>query len=332
MATAFAPRVAAPPRRFSRSRPVRLPAPPSSPRGWREDSPLAPEDGGAGSKKGRRMAKKKQPSAAKKGKGDASTAQLETVDLGQGKSVSVYVPTNVADVEGDEITYEALESYRDSLFGAGDVIWPASVALARLLAHCPSLVANKRVLEIGAGLGLAGNAAAKAGAASVLMVDRDADMLALAKRSAVENAPHDPGMCRVETLDWSAVPNEWCADGDQKFDVIVAADVLYDEESARRVAEVVARAMRVGKNRRRTKEGEGDEDEDEDEDRIGGDADDDEPAPAMALVADPERREARKIFADAAKALGLETVEAEFPGHANMRLLQCTRVELGVAE
>ena len=32
-----------------------------------------------------------------------------------------------------------------------------------------------------------------------------------------------------------------------KFDVIVAADVLYDEESARRVAEVVARAMRVGK-------------------------------------------------------------------------------------
>lgn len=273
------------------------------------------------------MAKKKQPSAAKKGKGDASTAQLETVDLGQGKSVSVYVPTNVADVEGDEITYEALESYRDSLFGAGDVIWPASVALARLLAHCPSLVANKRVLEIGAGLGLAGNAAAKAGAASVLMVDRDADMLALAKRSAVENAPHDPGMCRVETLDWSAVPNEWCAERDQKFDVIVAADVLYDEESARRVAEVVARAMRVGTNRRR-REGEGDEDED----RIGGDADDDARAPAMALVADPERREAREIFADAAKALGLETVEAEFPGHANMRLLQCTRVELGVAE
>ena len=90
--------------------------------------------------------------------------------------------------------------------------------------------------------------------------------------------------------------------------------------------------MRVGKNRRRTKEGEGDEDEDEEEDRIGGGADDDARAPAMALVADPERREAREIFADAAKALGLETVEAEFPGHANMRLLQCTRVELGVTE
>ena len=231
-------------------------------------------------------------------------------------NASVYVPTNVADVESDEITYEALESCRDSLF-RGDGFWPASVALARLLAHCPSLVANKRVLEIGAGLGLAGNAAAKAGAASVLMVDRDADMLALAKRSAVENAPHDPGMCRVETLDWSAVPNEWCAERDQKFDVIVAADVLYDEESARRVAEVVARAMRVGTNRRR-REGEGDEDED----RIGGDADDDARAPAMALVADlaaGRRRNRRRRR----EALGLETVEAGSRG--TVRLLQCTR-------
>eukprot|EP00982_Pelagococcus_subviridis_P010482 31000-Pelagococcus_subviridis.AAC.10 len=73
---------------------------------------------------------------------------------------------------------------RDELYGAGDVVWPASVALARLLAHCPSLVRGKRVLEIGAGLGLVGVAAMGAGASEVCFADVDAGVLAMTSRSA----------------------------------------------------------------------------------------------------------------------------------------------------
>ena len=41
--------------------------------------------------------------------------------------------------------------------------WPSAVALAALLLQRPELVAGKRVAELGAGLGLAGIAAAMAG-------------------------------------------------------------------------------------------------------------------------------------------------------------------------
>ena len=124
------------------------------------------------------------------GKGDASSAVLRTVDLGQGKSVALYVPSDVADVAGDRIARENLERFRDALYGAGDVVWPASIALARLVSHCPSLVAGKRVLEIGAGLGLVGTPprSRRRGGSQ----DLDADVLQLARRSVPENIPEDP--------------------------------------------------------------------------------------------------------------------------------------------
>ena len=213
--------------------------PARAPRGWRDDSPLAPpEDARArkNKKKSRRERQRDRVFAEEvkggdgDGKGDASSAVLRTVDLGQGKSVALYVPSDVAGVAGDRIARENLERFRDALYGAGDVVWPASIALARLVSHCPSLVAGKRVLEIGAGLGLVGNAAAKAGAAEVLMVDLDADVLQLARRSVPENIPEDPSLANVETLDWDGVPDDWPAD---RFDVVLAADVLYDDDAAR---------------------------------------------------------------------------------------------------
>lgn len=288
----------------SRRPPAARPAHP--PRGWRDDSPLAPPDDARARKKKSRRERQRDRVFAEEvkgagdgdGKGDASSAVLRTVDLGQGKSVSLYVPSDVADVAGDRIARDNLERFRDALYGAGDVVWPASIALARLISHCPSLVAGKRVLEIGAGLGLVGNAAAKAGAAEVLMVDLDADVLQLARRSVPENIPEDPSLASVQTLDWGDVPEGWPAD---RFDVVLAADVLYDAEAASGVADVVARALRGG-----------------------GDG-------AMALVCDPEQREHRDAFADAAIARGLETVAAEFPGHAGMRLVQATRVDIARA-
>ena len=69
--------------------------------GWREDSPLAPPDG-ASKKKSKRDKRKgaATPRVEGGGKGEVDGAELSTIDLGQGKSAALYVPTNVAEVEG----------------------------------------------------------------------------------------------------------------------------------------------------------------------------------------------------------------------------------------
>ena len=292
-AARFAPRVA---------RPDRARAPTVAPRGWRDDSPLGDDAEAKSSKRAKRKAKSTQKhleaSGAETivgaGKGESSSARLTKIDLGQGKSVDLHVPSDVADVSGT-VSRETLERFKDELYGAGDVVWPSGVALARLIAHCPSLVRDKSVLEIGAGLGIVGNAALRAGASRVCMCDVDGDMLRLAKASALENAPEDPSRAATLVLDWSAIPETFCVSVGEKYDVVVAADVLYDASAARCVSDVVGRATKPG---------------------------------GMALLCDPENRTHRETFADGAIALGWETVEADFPGRSDMRLLQATRVEI----
>ena len=284
------------------ARPDRARAPTVAPRGWRDDSPLVDEAEAKSSKRAERKARSTQrrleASGAETvvgvGKGDSASARLTKIDLGQGKSVDLHVPSDVADVSG-AVSPETLAKFKEALYGAGDVVWPAGLALARLIAHCPSLVAGKRVLEVGAGLGVVGNAALRAGASAVCMCDVDGDMLRLAKASAAENAPEDPSRAATLLLDWSAIPETFCVSGEQKYDVVVAADVLYDATAARCVSDVVGRATKPG---------------------------------GMALLCDPENRTHRDDFADAAVALGWETVEADFPGRSDMRLLQATRVEI----
>ncbi|MBV9359450.1 MAG: methyltransferase [Chloroflexi bacterium] len=64
-------------------------------------------------------------------------------------------------------------------------VWPGSHALARLLLDCPALVADKRVLDVGAGGGLASIAAMRAGAASAVAADID-DFAPVAQRLNAE--------------------------------------------------------------------------------------------------------------------------------------------------
>ena len=221
-------------------------------------------------------------------------AELNTIDLGQGKSAALYVPTNVAEVEGAvsaEGVKQLLARYEDP-HGAGDVVWPASIALGRLIAHCPSLVKDKSVIEIGSGLGLCGCVAAAAGASRVVMTDVDGDMLRLAPASAGANGCDD--VVETMTLDWGR-KESW---PEGEFDVVIAADVLYDGDAAAAVAAVAGRCPR----RRLRDRG--------------------------ALSAAPAQRTNRGTFAEEARGVGLDVVDADFPGHPDMRLLQATRVEL----
>jgi predicted nicotinamide N-methyase len=99
-------------------------------------------------------------------------------------------------------------------------LWPSGVALA---SHVGSLdLAGKRVLELGAGLGLPSLAAALRGA-DVLATDWSEDAVALLRTNAARNRVP----LRAEVARW----DEPCRFG-SGWDVVLAADVLYEQRNA----------------------------------------------------------------------------------------------------
>lgn len=93
--------------------------------------------------------------------------------------------------------------------------WASGLALARYLAEHPQWVRGKRVLDFGAGSGVAGIAAAKAGALEVVACDLDPLAIAACQANAELN-----DVQLSYSTDFFAEAN--------RFDLILVADVLYD--------------------------------------------------------------------------------------------------------
>lgn len=93
--------------------------------------------------------------------------------------------------------------------------WASGLALARFLAEQPQWVKGKRILDFGAGSGVAGIAAMKAGALEVVACDLDPEAIQACRANAELNGV---------TLQYS---NDLFAEED-RFDLILVADVLYD--------------------------------------------------------------------------------------------------------
>lgn len=93
--------------------------------------------------------------------------------------------------------------------------WASGLALARFLAEHPEWVEGKRVLDFGAGSGVAGIAAVKAGALEVVACDLDPIAIEACQANAQLNGV---------TLSYST---DFFAEED-RFDLILVADVLYD--------------------------------------------------------------------------------------------------------
>ena len=99
-------------------------------------------------------------------------------------------------------------------------IWPASWVLAGHLADMP-VASSKKILEIGAGIGLVSIVAAAFGH-SITMTDSNPDALQFARANAVINGcPHLP----IQMLDWN---NPLLKD---TVDCIVASEVTYSREN-----------------------------------------------------------------------------------------------------
>jgi len=111
----------------------------------------------------------------------------------------------------------------------GLLLWESAVALAQRLAEAPELVANKRVLELGAGVGLPGLVARTLGA-QVWQTDRLEEVLRTAALNERAN-----GVTGVHRFlgDWT----RWA--DTRRYDVILAADILYETAAHAAVASIL---------------------------------------------------------------------------------------------
>lgn len=118
-------------------------------------------------------------------------------------------------------------------------LWSSSITLAHHLRVRPG-VAGARVLELGCGLGLAGIAAAQAGAI-VTMTDYEEDALAFARINVEKNLDAQAGArVTITPMDWRHPP----ALG--KFDLVIGADIVYERPNFTPLLSMIRATVRPG--------------------------------------------------------------------------------------
>ena len=114
--------------------------------------------------------------------------------------------------------------------------WPGGQALARYVLDHPEVVAGRTVLDLGAGSGLVGVAAAVAGAARVIASDVDPYSRTAVAVNAEENGVGP----------FTVVGDVLGEPPDPAAEVILAGDVCYQREMAQRVLPYLGRAWLAG--------------------------------------------------------------------------------------
>lgn len=115
-------------------------------------------------------------------------------------------------------------------------LWPSAIALAKhISAHD---LTGQRVMELGCGLGLPGIAALSRGA-DVLAADHYEAALDFATYNARANLGVDLGhQLKTLHLDWRTPPGNL-----PRFDLVLAADVLYDKMNSAPLANFVPKLL-----------------------------------------------------------------------------------------
>jgi len=99
-------------------------------------------------------------------------------------------------------------------------LWPSSIGLGEYILENQDYFRNKKVLELGCGLGLAG-IAARAVNADVVFSDYDPLALEFSRRNFKRNFGNLP---KVHLLDWRNPEFQ------ETYDVLIGADILYERQ------------------------------------------------------------------------------------------------------
>jgi predicted nicotinamide N-methyase len=115
-------------------------------------------------------------------------------------------------------------------------LWPSAIALARYLSR--EDLAGRRAIELGCGIGLP-TVAALAGGAKVLATDHYEAALDFTVHNARTNLGREP---EATLLDWHAPDPERLG----TFDLVLAADVLYEARNLPALANLVPAVLASG--------------------------------------------------------------------------------------
>ena len=114
----------------------------------------------------------------------------------------------------------------------GGSVWPPALELVQSLCcagHSIDVEAAT-VLELGAGCGLVGIAAALRGARRVALTDLPVALPTLRSNLAANGLVEGEGGIEVGTLDWTASEQPLLESAGRSFDVVVASECLYDAD------------------------------------------------------------------------------------------------------
>jgi methyltransferase-like protein 23 len=124
---------------------------------------------------------------------------------------------------GALVTYDQEASFLSEKAGRipyGVALWPSALALAHEIATRPEAFRGRRVLELGAGIGLPGIVAAALGG-RVLQTDRNDGALAVCRLNGERNRAAGIEYRLADWADWT---------DPTKYDWLIGADVLYAED------------------------------------------------------------------------------------------------------
>ncbi len=141
----------------------------------------------------------------------------------------------IAAVQNQDVLLDSVRTEADlENFPYGLLLWASAVGLAHRLADEPALVAGKRVLELGAGVGLPGLVARTLGARQVTQTDYQPPALDLAQRNAEKN-----GVTGIRYFlgDWRRFPPT------EPQDVVIGSDVLYEHTLHAALTDVIERVL-----------------------------------------------------------------------------------------
>jgi predicted nicotinamide N-methyase len=112
--------------------------------------------------------------------------------------------------------------------------WPGGAALARHILDWPQTVTGARVLDLGAGSGIVGIAAAKSGARRVIAAEIDRYALAALRLNAAANG-----------VEITAISDDITAGPPPPVDLVAVGDLFYERDLADRVTAFLDRCLAV---------------------------------------------------------------------------------------
>ena len=173
-------------------------------------------------------------------------ADLERLRTQAGSPAQADEPANAHPDASAANAAPATDTRRDIASGAylpyWALLWPSGVALAEALLDAPEIARGKRTLELGCGLGLTATAALDCGA-DLWVADIFAEALQFCRYNTLRNVGRAPEQLLVN---WRTEVGRQACVAVGPFDLLLGADVLYEEEDIQPLLTLAPRLLGPG--------------------------------------------------------------------------------------